>query len=55
MSYFLACALRSHQRKKHPTESDPKPKEYLCPFCGKKVRTKSHLDAHITLHTGEKK
>jgi hypothetical protein len=29
--------------------------QFLCPFCGKSFAKKANLEAHVTLHTGEKR
>ena len=51
VSYFTASALRNHKVNKH-TELKA---TFLCTFCGKSFTKKPNLDAHISLHTGEKK
>lgn len=50
-SYFTGSALRNHKVNKHMEAKET----FLCTFCGKGFTKKANLEAHITLHTGEKK
>ena len=43
--------LRNHKVNKHMEAKET----FLCTFCGKGFTKKANLEAHITLHTGEKK
>ena len=69
LSLLQQQQLQQHQHQQHsqsqpqsqpqpqPQQSHPKTlrdKRFICPFCGKCVRSKENLKLHVRKHTGEK-
>lgn len=50
--YLMKHLLKRHIRTKHPTEEQAN--DLTCDFCSKTLLTKSALDSHTRLHTGDR-
>ncbi|XP_052261812.1 zinc finger protein 1 homolog [Dreissena polymorpha] len=53
-SFTQKGSMRSHMVTVHRAIVDSFQLKYLCPYCLKWFNYKSHFDAHVRIHTGEK-